>query len=134
MHPHAFLAARAARCAGDQDRYWPYHDALFQNQGSWTFITAPPARQFVSYAEGLGLDGAEFESCLRSDRHAEVVTANLYLAMELNLPGTPSILMQGPNDRLPRRVDFATLESIFEAIVAEVEAIQGTQGARGAEG
>jgi protein-disulfide isomerase len=137
MHPHAFLAARAARCAGDQgqERYWQYHDALFQNQPSWSFSTAPPARQFVNYAEGLGLDGAAFEGCLRSDRHAEVVTANLHLAMELNMPGTPSVMIQGPNDRLPRRVDWNTLDTLFEAIVTEVEAIQqGTQGAQGAEG
>ncbi len=32
IHPHAFLAARASRCAADQDQYWAYHGALFQNQ------------------------------------------------------------------------------------------------------
>lgn len=32
IHPGAQKAAEAARCAGDQDKYWQYHDALFQNQ------------------------------------------------------------------------------------------------------
>ena len=31
-HPNAFLAARASRCAADQNRYWEYHDNLFRNQ------------------------------------------------------------------------------------------------------
>ena len=26
VHPHAFLAARAGRCAEDQDAFWEYHD------------------------------------------------------------------------------------------------------------
>lgn len=32
IHPGAQKAAEAARCAGDQNKYWQYHDSLFQNQ------------------------------------------------------------------------------------------------------
>lgn len=32
IHPGAQKAAEAARCAGDQNKYWEYHDLLFQNQ------------------------------------------------------------------------------------------------------
>ena len=80
-HPNAFLAARAARCAGDQDRYWDYHDRLFQNQVLWSF-EPDPAGAFNGYADDLGLDGGEFRSCLRSDRHAEVVVANQMLGIQ----------------------------------------------------
>lgn len=34
IHPGAEKAAEAARCAGDQNKYWEYHDALFQNQAN----------------------------------------------------------------------------------------------------
>lgn len=34
IHPGAQKAAEAARCAGDQNKYWEYHDAIFQNQTS----------------------------------------------------------------------------------------------------
>lgn len=34
IHPGAQKAAEAARCAGDQNKYWEYHDALFQNQAN----------------------------------------------------------------------------------------------------
>lgn len=32
IHPGAQKGAEAARCAGDQNKYWEYHDSLFQNQ------------------------------------------------------------------------------------------------------
>ncbi len=32
IHPGAQKAAEAARCAGDQNKYWQYHDSVFQNQ------------------------------------------------------------------------------------------------------
>jgi protein-disulfide isomerase len=124
IHPHAFLAARAARCAGDQggsEPYFKYHDALFGNQPTWA-ISAQPARLFVDYAQGIGLDEDVFEACLRSDRFADVVTANLRFAEELNLPGTPSVLVQGQG--LPRRVDWSTLDGLFSAITAAVDSIR----------
>lgn len=34
IHPGAQKAAGAARCAGDQNKYWEYHDLVFQNQQS----------------------------------------------------------------------------------------------------
>lgn len=34
IHPGAQKGAEAARCAGDQNKYWEYHDSLFQNQTS----------------------------------------------------------------------------------------------------
>ena len=43
-HPHAFLAARAARCALDQggQYFWPFHDQLFAHQSTWALSPGPP--------------------------------------------------------------------------------------------
>lgn len=35
IHPHAQKAAEAARCAGEQEKYWEMHDKLFANQTTW---------------------------------------------------------------------------------------------------
>ncbi|HUH13217.1 MAG TPA: thioredoxin domain-containing protein [Longimicrobiales bacterium] len=93
-HPHAFLAARAARCAGDQDRYWDYHDVLMARQSTWA------ARQnavgdFLGYASDLGLDDDAFESCLKSDRHAEAVTASARLGEMMGVSATPTVIVNG---------------------------------------
>jgi protein-disulfide isomerase len=92
MHPHAFLAARAARCAEDQGKFWEYHDELYRLQVRWS-PEPNPVGMFEGYAEGLGLDVGDFRSCLNSDRHADLVTANLRLAEELGIPQTPTILV-----------------------------------------
>lgn len=92
QHPHAFLAARAARCAGDQDRYHDYHDAIFRTQSRWSPMR-DAAGHFRDLADDLGLDTGTFRSCLQSDRHADVVTANRQLGERLQVGGTPTILV-----------------------------------------
>ena len=54
-HIHAYLAARAARCAEDQGQFWEYHDRLFQEQARWG-SRADPMDDFLSYAGDLGLN------------------------------------------------------------------------------
>jgi protein-disulfide isomerase len=115
--PHSFLAARAARCAGDQGRYFDYHDALFQNQADWSTRSATPVGLLEDYAEGIGLDGDAFSGCLRSNRHADVVTANIRLAEQLNVYSTPTVLVRAGG--LPNRPD-----SDFQSIADAVEALR----------
>jgi protein-disulfide isomerase len=92
IHPHAFLAARAARCAEDQGKFWEYHNELFRQQTRWS-PEPDPAGLFEVYAEIVGLEPADFRSCLHSDRHADLVTANLRLAEAIGVPQTPTILV-----------------------------------------
>ena len=115
IHPNAFLAARAARCAEDQGNFWEYHDYLFLNQNEWSSMPSP-ADMFEAYAESVGLEPGAFGSCLHSDRHADVVTANMALATQLQAPGTPTILVaqgRGVDRRVPH-----SIEGIREAVVA----------------
>ena len=115
IHPHAFLAARAARCAGDQGRYWDYHDLVFRMQARWSG-QANAAGAFQDYAASVDLDGAEFRACLQSDRHAEVVTANMHLGAQLGVSGTPTVLVNAGNQ--VRRVsgDFASIQSAVQEL------------------
>ncbi len=96
-HPHAFLAARAARCAGDQDRYWEMHDMLYARQQEWSRNRTPPIERFSGYAQAVGADVADFDECLGSDRHAETVTANGLLGDQLGIRSTPTIFINGRN-------------------------------------
>ncbi len=124
QHPYAFLASRAARCALDQggDYYWPYHDLLFRNQGSWSPSPAAPIGDFESYAEQIGLDEREFGSCLNSDRHADVVTANLELGMQLQVSGTPTLMVGAPGVGAQRVARWSQFEGIQEVVESVLEA------------
>lgn len=121
-HPHAFLAARAARCAGDQDGYWQFHDRLFQDQISWS-VQADPSGQFVDYAEDLGLDGSAFRGCLRSDRHAEVVSANQLLGLQLGAQSSPTVLIDAGDGRATWVANWtANLRPLLEEALAAAAA------------
>ncbi len=119
QHQNAFLAARAARCAGEQDRYWDFHDRLFQTQGEWQFSNSA-GRDFRGSAGDLGLDESAFAACLDSDRHADVVTANMRLGNELRVNATPTIMVV-PEGSMPIRLtDFAwpTIQEAVEGALA----------------
>jgi protein-disulfide isomerase len=114
----SFIAARAARCAGDQDRFWDYHNTLMRFQMTWG-MQDNQISAFEEYAETLGLDTGAFKGCLNSDRHAEAVSANLQLARSLGLPGTPSVLVgsgSGMSRRLPTYY-FSDIKAAVDEIV-----------------
>ena len=119
IHQHAFLAARAARCAEDQDAFWAYHDELFGRQNDWAFVSSP-AGQFVDIAVDLGLDRATFQGCLDSDAHADVVTANMRLGQELRVNSTPTIMVV-PEGGMPIRTEDFGWPAIQEAVTRALE-------------
>ena len=90
--PHSFLAARAVRCAGDQGRYFDYHDSVFRTQRQWSRPDSPVGH-FNDLAADLELDTDAFRDCLNSDRHADVVTANMTLGQMSGVTGTPAIFV-----------------------------------------
>lgn len=88
MHPHAFRAAEAAACAGDQGKFWAMHAILFANQQD----LAPD--QLPGYGEQAGLDEAAFQKCLASERHAPGIRDEIRMAHNLlGLTGTPAFLL-----------------------------------------
>jgi protein-disulfide isomerase len=109
-----FLAARAARCAGDQGRYWEYHERLYRSQITWG-MESDKLGVFREYGEALGLDNDEFRACLNSDRHAQEVSANTELAKALGLDGTPAVLV-GTEGGMNRRLPDYYFETIQEAV------------------
>jgi protein-disulfide isomerase len=88
-HRQARLAAEAARCAGVEGRYWPYHDRLFAEQGQFA------EDQLIGYAVALGLDRGEFTACLRERRFARDVEADVVQARALGVRSTPTFLING---------------------------------------
>ena len=114
IHDNAVEAARAARCAGDQDAFWVYHDELFRTQEQWSPL-ASPSGFFIATAETLDLDAGALQECLRSDRHTQVVDANRALARRLEINSTPTIIIVAEGAE-PRRVSNYRYETIVEAV------------------
>jgi protein-disulfide isomerase len=88
MHPHAQKAAEAAQCAGIQNKYWDYHDALLSSKQ----LEVP---QLKATASALGLDVNAFNTCLDSGQGADQVKKNFNEGLELGITGTPSFVVNG---------------------------------------
>lgn len=122
----SFLAARAARCAADQNRFWDYHDHLYRTQLTWG-AERNKLSILEKYADDLGLRGDEFRACLNSDRYAREVSANRELAHALGIGGTPSVLV-GRAGGMSRRLSSYSFEAIKEAVEAVLNAAGGGEG------
>ena len=85
IHKHAFKAAEAARCAGEQGKYWEMHDQLFANQ---TTLSA-----WTDHAQAVGLDVASFEGCLSSGKFAADIRNGLTMAQGAGITGTPEFFL-----------------------------------------
>ncbi|MAT97295.1 MAG: hypothetical protein CL608_09150 [Anaerolineaceae bacterium] len=94
IHPQAVLAASAARCAGDQDAYVEMHDRLFQTQAEWNGRTDADTL-FNQYAAEMGLDEAQFATCLAEGTHEEAVNADLNEGISYGVSGTPAFFLNG---------------------------------------
>jgi protein-disulfide isomerase len=107
IHPDAFKAAEASHCAGEQDKYWPYHDRLFANQRA----LAP--HELIRHAREVGLDVSSFSACLESSKYQRLIQANLEAGAHLGVESTPTIFING------RLVSGAQPYETFAALVDE---------------
>ena len=83
-------AAIAARCAGAQDNFWPFHDLLFENQGSLGEVGI-----FLNYAVALDLDPVAFNDCMAQQQPIESIAADFRDAQTLGIRGTPAFFING---------------------------------------
>jgi predicted DsbA family dithiol-disulfide isomerase len=88
-HPGAVPAARAARCAGEQGRFWEYHHSLMTVRG------ALDDADLKSRATALHLDAGPFGACVASGRHDAAIQAQLEHGTEVGVTGTPAYFING---------------------------------------
>jgi protein-disulfide isomerase len=89
IHPQAFKAGEAAHCAGDQGKYWEYHDTLFANQQQLS------PEELKKHAADLGLDAAAFGTCLDTSKYGERVRNGVAEGTRLGVNSTPTIYVNG---------------------------------------
>ncbi len=89
IHPQAQLAAEASRCAGEQGKYWGYHDLLFENQNKLG------REGLIEQARNLKLDERQFDSCLSTGKYKAQIEEDRQLGLRVGLNGTPGFIING---------------------------------------
>jgi protein-disulfide isomerase len=89
IHPESEAAAIAAYCAGDQQKYWAYHDLLFSDQ-------LPLGQDsYIKYAAQIKLDVNQFTQCITAQKFKDNVTKNYQYASNLGVNSTPTFFVNG---------------------------------------
>jgi len=96
MHPLAFKASEATHCAEEQGKFWEMHARVFENQKA--------LEPWSGHAEALGLDVAQFDECMESDRYADAVRADMAQAQKAGATGTPSFVLAKTDPDDPSKV------------------------------
>ncbi|MAF14111.1 MAG: disulfide bond formation protein DsbA [Parcubacteria group bacterium] len=110
IHPNAQKAAEASECAGEQGKFWEYHDTLLDNQQA---MTVPSLK---SYAGQLGLSQTQFDSCLDSNKYASKVNQQLQEGQAAGVTGTPGTFVNG--ELVRGAYPIATFQQIIDGILA----------------
>ena len=110
-HPYAPQAAEAAQCAGDQGKFWEYHDGLFDHQA------AGSGWDFIELAKAIGLNHDVFATCLNTRRYQEEVAKDLHDAITLGVTSTPTFFINGRP--LVGAKPFAEFQTVIDRLLKE---------------
>jgi len=87
FHPNAMRAAMAARCAGEQGRFWELSDTMGANPN------ALDLEHIVGFAADLKMDTGALRACVDSSKYKERVQNDVLEAMKIGATGTPTFIV-----------------------------------------
>jgi protein-disulfide isomerase len=107
IHPQADAAAEAARCAGEQGKFWQFHDRLFESNRALDLAA------FADHAAAIGMDQGRFVDCLAADKFQSQIEQDLQDGTRVGVNGTPGFFINGV------MVTGAQPLAVFERVVQE---------------
>jgi len=114
MHGQAELGAESSRCAGEQGKFWEYHDLLFENPEKLN------RNGLLELARNAKLDEKQFDSCVSSGKYRPEVERDLQDGIRAGVMGTPGIFINGI------LLSGAQPEAAFEKVIkSELASVKG---------
>ena len=121
-HPFSMPYAVAARCAGDEGKYFEMYDKIYDEQnklanGEITTVSSVTLADLANWAKELGLDSNKFNSCLASGNFDNAILANESEGVSIGVTGTPSFVVGKTNGQgvlVIGAVPYATLKAQIE--------------------
>ena len=111
-------ASEAAYAAGDQGKFWQFHDLLFQSQQ--TPNSGWASRQnLVKFAQQLGLNMTKFNQDFNSGQYDPLINSNHALGVQAGITETPTFFLVGPNGAVVT-IAGGQPESVFGQVVTQL--------------
>lgn len=121
FHPNAQKAAEAGECItklGGNDAFWKYEDAIFPKQEAMGGKLSPDAINEI--AGKVGVNMAQFKSCLDSGEMADVVKQQMDGGTLAGVSGTPSTIVvtkDGPQEIIGGAYPLAQVKATIDKYV-----------------
>jgi len=120
-HRFALPAARVAECAGEQGRFEPMYDHLFDDQDSFGL------KPWSDYASAAGVpDLTAFDRCVKSTDSVPNIEKGKALGKELDVQGTPTLVVNGW--KLDHPPGPEELDGIVKAVLAGKSPVTAVHG------
>lgn len=114
IHPEAMLASMAVDCAGEQNKYWQYHDKVFREQyNKGDDLARFTVDDLKKWGKDTGLDVAAFNACVDSNRYQDDVAKDKADGDGVGIQGTPMFFING------RVVGGAQPYPVFKKVIDE---------------
>lgn len=113
-HPYAVQAAAAAEAAGQQNKFFEFHDLLFDNQNEWSSSPTPNAF-FAQYAKQLELDMDLYNRHANASLLREKVRTQQQQGLADGVTGTPTMFLNG------QRMEYSTYDEFVAQLAAAVD-------------
>ena len=112
--PQSILASEASYCAQKQNKFWEYHDTLYNNWGGENtgWITK---NVLIGFANDIKLDLDSFSQCLENSEFKQKVLDNEQFAREIGIDATPSFLIFNDSE-LYRIIGAQSFEKFEQAL------------------
>ncbi len=115
--PDSILSAEAFYCAGDQGKYWQYHDESYNNDGGertgWV-----NKKSLDKFATNVGSGLGQFDKCMNDKKYESKILDNQNFGQEIGINATPSFIIF--NDKKATKVEGVQPFSIFKQVLDNI--------------
>jgi protein-disulfide isomerase len=114
FHSNATAAALAARCAGEQNKFWEMRDAMMRDSEAGL-----AADSIIKYGQNASLDMVAFGGCLQAKRYIPAIQKDVAEAGALGISGTPSFVIGNTarDEMSGTRIVGAVPYTVFETTI-----------------
>ena len=112
FHSQAELSAIAANCAGEQGKYFQFHDKIFDNGGAGGKSNA----DYKRWAQEIGLDLLKWEKCTNDPTKKQEIQKDISDGSAVGISGTPGFIINGR--LLSGAQPFSVFQQVIEAEIS----------------
>ncbi len=95
LGPASIVAGNASECANEQNKFWEFHNYLYENQPPESDTSIYTTDKMTEVATKLGLNTDQFRNCLDSKKYDKNVADDLAAGQKAGVNGTPTVFING---------------------------------------